>query len=129
MCGSEREQQRKERVLWEDKIGLPCFVRDHRRRPRTLNWTINGPKAVVVADKPSMEVESNLAGPPVATGFREILRHGKSGVFVVIGDATILRDGLHPAARRKQSRRVQAGHSGLHPASAALPSRCDVPRP
>jgi hypothetical protein len=36
---------------------------------------------MVVADKPSMEVENNLAGPPVAIRFRETVRHGKSGAF------------------------------------------------
>ena len=39
---------------------------------------------MVVADKPSMEVENNLAGPHVATRFRETVRHGKSGVLFIV---------------------------------------------
>jgi uncharacterized Zn-finger protein len=35
---------------------------------------------VVVADKPSMEVERNPAGPDVATRFRRAVRHDNGGV-------------------------------------------------
>ena len=79
--GPERGQQPRQFVLWLGKTDLPCFVRDLRRRPQTLNRTINGPEAVVVAGTPSMDAASNLAGPYVATGFRDVVRHGNRGVF------------------------------------------------
>jgi cephalosporin hydroxylase len=38
-------------------------------------------EAVVVADTPSMEVESSPLVPNVATRFRRTVRHGTGGVF------------------------------------------------
>jgi len=41
---------------------------------------------MVVADKPSVEVESNLAGPHVAIRYEGPLKHGNSGVLFVAHD-------------------------------------------
>ena len=80
--GAERASNRDSSFFGLAKTDLPCFVRDLRRRPRNLKPYRNGPEAVVVAGTPSMDVVSNLAGPDVATGFRDVVRHGNRGVFL-----------------------------------------------
>jgi hypothetical protein len=63
---------------------------------------MDGPEAEVVADTPLVEVESNPAGPDVATRFRRAVTHDNGGVFYSpggkgcssAGRATLLRNGL-----------------------------------
>ena len=52
---------------------------------------IEGPEAVVVADMPLLEFESNPVGPDIATRFRRAVTHDKGGVFIVNGRPSLQR--------------------------------------